>query len=272
MPFIKINDLNTHYEINGDGDLIVLLHNGFSCTKMWDEITPLLIKADFQVLMYDRRGYGRSNGGADFESHYNGDNFRDEAVASMAALLDHLGFARFHILGQCEGGVVGVDFTVRYPEKVKTLSTASTLCYSEITTEELNRIKFPPSYDDLPAAIQKKYINWHGFERAEWFYSLCSRYGGCYGRDRFDLRRQLSEVTPPTLVMYPDRGHFFEAEQGVAFFRSLSNGELAIFPKCGHNMFEHYPELYAQTVIDFIGRAKNGMPSKQQSPSNKKPA
>ena len=58
----------------------------------------------------------------------------------------------------------------------------------------------------------------------------------------------------PTLVMYPDRGHFFEAEQGIAFFRSLSKGELAIFPKCGHNIFEHYPDLYAQTAVAFMKR------------------
>jgi pimeloyl-ACP methyl ester carboxylesterase len=260
MPFVKINNLNTYYEIHGDGELIVLLHNGFSCTKMWDEISPLLVAAGFQVLMFDRRGYGQSDGGPDFEAHYNSDVFRDEAVAVMFALLDHLGIeGSFHILGQCEGGVVGTDFSVRYPDKVKTVSTASTLCYSEITLEEINRIKFPPTYNDLPTDIQHKYVHWHGAERAEWFYTLCSRYGGCYGRDLFDLRPQLAKVQCPSLVMYPDRGHFFEAEQGVAFFRSLPLGELAIFPKCGHNIFEHYPELYAQTVIDFIGRVENGI-------------
>jgi len=258
MPLVKINNLNTYYEIHGDGDLIILLHNGFSCTKMWAEIMPLLVDAGFQVLMFDRRGYGQSDGGADFESHYNSDNFRDEAVAVMSALLDYLGIIEsFHILGQCEGGVVGTDFAVRFSGKVKTLSTASTLCYSDMTLAEINRVKFPPTYQDLPADIQKKYVTWHGPERAERFYTLCSRYGGCYGRELFDLRPQLAKVRCPSLVMYPDRGHFFESEQGVAFFRSLPKGELAIFPKCGHNIFEHYPELYAQTVIDFIVRLKN---------------
>jgi len=260
MAFAQINGLNTYYEIHGDGDLIILLHNGFSCTKMWAEIGPLLEAAGFQVLKFDRRGYGQSEGGADFEAHYNSDGFRDEAVATLSALLDHLGIEEsFHILGQCEGGVVGTDFAVRYPDKVKTLSTASTLCYSEISLEKINRIKFPPTYNDLPESIQKKYVHWHGSERAEWFYTLCSRYGGCYGRDIFDLRPQLAKVHCPSLVMYPDRGHFFEAEQGVAFFRSLSQGELAIFPKCGHNIFEHYPELYARTIVDFIGRTENGI-------------
>jgi pimeloyl-ACP methyl ester carboxylesterase len=258
MPFIKINKLNTYYEVSGEGDTVILLHNGFSCTKMWKEVAPILVAAGFRVVTYDRRGYGRSDGGADFEAHYISPGFRDEAVMALAELMDHLEIETCHIIGQCEGGVVGIDYAVRYPQKVMTLTTASTLCFGEMTMEDFNRLKFPPTYNDLPAHIQKKYIDWHGPNRAESFYTLCSRYGGSYGLGIFDLRPELKEVSCPSLVMYPDRGHFFEAEQGLAFFRSLANGELAIFPKCGHNIFEHYPELYAQTVIDFMGRFQRG--------------
>ena len=254
MPFIKINKLNTYYEISGEGDTVILLHNGFSCTKMWKEVAPILVAAGFRVVTYDQRGYGQSEGGSDFEAHYISSGFRDEAVLALVELLDHLEIEASHIIGQCEGGVVGVDYAVRYPHKVMTLTTASTLCFGEMTMEEFNRLKFPPTYHDLPDHIQKKYIDWHGPDRAKSFYTLCSRYGGSYGLGMFDLRLELKEVSCPSLVMYPDRGHFFEAEQVLAFFRSLSTGELAIFPKCGHNIFEHYPERYARTAIDFMVR------------------
>ncbi len=254
MSFIKINEHDTFYEVYGEGDTVILLHNGFSCGKMWEKIVPILVAAGFRVLVYDRRGYGQSEGGMDFEIHYNSSGFRSAAVASMAQLVDYLELETFHIVGQCEGGVVGVDYAVRYPDRVRTLTAASTLCFSQITMEAFNRLKFPPTYDDLSVDIQKKYVDWHGPDRAESFYALCSRYGGSYGRGLFDLRPELQSVACPTLVMYPDRGHFFEAEQGIAFFRSLSKGELAIFPKCGHNIFEHYPELYAQTAVAFMER------------------
>ncbi len=254
MSFVKINEHDTFYEVYGEGDTVILLHNGFSCSKMWEKIAPILVVAGFRVLVYDRRGYGWSEGGMDFEIHYNSSGFRDAAVISMAHLVDYLGLETFHIVGQCEGGVVGVDYAVRYPDRVRTLTAASTLCFSRITMEAFNRLKFPPTYGDLPADIQKKYVDWHGPDRAESFYALCSRYGGSYGRGLFDLRPELQSVACPTLVMYPDRGHFFEAEQGIAFFRSLSRGELAIFPKCGHNIFEHYPDLYAQTAVAFMKR------------------
>jgi pimeloyl-ACP methyl ester carboxylesterase len=254
MAHIRLNGLNIYYEIHGEGETIALLHNGFSCTKMWEGIYPRLVKAGFRILMYDRRGYGQSDEGQDFEAYYTGDGFRSDSVSTMALLLQTLGVDSFHIVGQCEGGVVGVDYAVRFPEQVKTLSTASTFCYSTVLLEDFNRQKFPASFELLPADVQDKYFYWHGLERAAHFYKLCSRYGGCYGRGIFDLRPEIEAVTCPSLVMYADRGHFFEVEQGVAFYRHLNNGELAVFPKCGHNIFEHYPQAYAQQVIDFIER------------------
>lgn len=88
------------------------------------------------------------------------------------------------------------------------------------------------------------------------FFKLCSRYGGAYGRYFFDSRSLLSRVICPVLVMYPDRGHFFEVEQGLTFYRHLPSGELAVFPRCAHNIHEHYPEQYARQVLGFLDRCK----------------
>ena len=252
MAFIKINGLETYYEIHGEGETIVLLHNGFSCTKMWEDIFPLLVKAGYQAVIYDRRGHGQSDGGLNFEEYYNSDSFRTQSVETMAALMKTIGIDSFHILGQCEGGVVGVDYALQYPHQVKTLTTASTLCCSKTTMEDFNKQKFPDSFEGLTPEIQKKYIYWHGPERAELFFNICSTYGGSYGRKVFDLRNLLPLISCPVLVMYPDRGYFFEVEQGVAFYRHLQNGELAVFPRCGHNIFEHYPEKYARQVHRFL--------------------
>jgi pimeloyl-ACP methyl ester carboxylesterase len=143
MPFVKIDDLSTYYEIHGVGETIVLLHNGFSCAKMWEEISPFLVESGYRVLMYDRRGYGRSDGGPDFDEQYKSDDFRAECVAAMALLIEAVGIESFHIVGQCEGGVVGVDYAIRYPAQVKTLATASTMCYS---TQKLEAFDFNASF------------------------------------------------------------------------------------------------------------------------------
>ncbi|MBW1681555.1 MAG: alpha/beta hydrolase [Deltaproteobacteria bacterium] len=122
MPFMTIRGIRTYYETHGEGESLVLLHNGFSCAMMWD-------------ILYDRRGYGRSEEGPDFEGYYTGPRFREESVAAMEELLDILGIGDFHIVGQCEGGVVGVDFTLAHPHRVRTLTMASTLCFSKTSME-----------------------------------------------------------------------------------------------------------------------------------------
>ncbi len=255
MPIAKIDGLETYYDIHGEGETIVLLHNGLSCSMMWEGIYPILVAAGFRVLLYDRCGFGRSDGGADFSRYYVAPDFREQSVSAMADLLACLGLDRFHIVGQCEGGVVGVDYAVRYPDQVQTLITASTLCHSVICMEAFNRQKLPGTFDDLSPELQKKYIRWHGAARGKVFYNLCAKGGGCYGKTGFfDLRPAISRVSCPSLVMYPDRGHFFEVEQGVAFYRRLTRGELVVFPKCGHNIFEHYPQMYACQAVDFIRR------------------
>ena len=56
--------------------------------------------------------------------------------------------------------------------------------------------------------------------------------------------------------MYPDRGYFFDVEQGIDFYHHSTQGELLVFPKCGHNIFEHYPQMYARQAVDFIRRQR----------------
>lgn len=259
MPMLKIDGLDTYYEIHGQGETVVLLHNGFSCAMMWEGVYELLVEEGFRVLMYDRRGFGRSDGGADFARHYVDPAFREQSMSALAELMTRLEIDRCHIIGQCEGGVVGVDYAVRYPDRVMTLTSASTLCRSRISMEAFNQRKLPATFEDLTPDLQKKYRRWHGPERGKLFYDICAKGGGCYGQSGFfDLRPAIAQLTCPTLVMYPDRGYFFDVEQGVTFYRALSRGELLVFPKCGHNIFEHYPRMYARQAAAFIRRQGAG--------------
>jgi pimeloyl-ACP methyl ester carboxylesterase len=104
MPYANINGIKTYYDDHGNGDTILLLHNGFSCSKMWENIYPSLIETGYRVIMYDRRGYGQSERGLDFEKFYVSDRFRSEGVKELATLREMLNFDSFHIIGQCEGG------------------------------------------------------------------------------------------------------------------------------------------------------------------------
>jgi len=255
MPFTETNGIKTYYEIHGEsgkGDTIVLLHHGFGCTKMWKDIYPGLVENGYKVIMYDRRGYGQSERRADFEEFYVSDRFRPESVKELAILRESLHLDSFHIIGQCEGGVIGVDYAAKYPGQVLSFVTSSTQCYSNITMTELNRQKFPKPFRDLASKLREKLVGWHGKEYAESSYNMFRTHGGAYGKGFFDLRGLLQSVTCPTLVLYPDRSFIFDVEQAVTFYRCLPAGELAILPNCGHNTYEYQPEEYLRFVLKFF--------------------
>ena len=67
MPFAEIRGRQLYYEIHGQGPTVILLHHGFSSSNMWKAIYPALVEAGYRVVLYDRRGYGRSERGPDFE-------------------------------------------------------------------------------------------------------------------------------------------------------------------------------------------------------------
>jgi pimeloyl-ACP methyl ester carboxylesterase len=257
MPFETINNLKIYYEVHGEGEAVIFMHHGFGCTRIWNSIYPRFTAQGYRVVMYDRRGYGRSERGDDFQQFYESDRYRPESLEELKIIKENFGIKECHLIGQCEGGVIGVDYAIRYPNEVKTLTTASTQCYSDVPMTELNAIKFGKKYAYLEAALQAKMIGWHG-EAAEINYNQFTKYGGAYGKDYFDLRPILPLVACPTLVLYPDRSAIFDVEQAVAFYRYLPKGELAVFPKCGHNTYEQKPEDYARTVLDFITRNTKG--------------
>lgn len=261
MAYLMINGLNSYYEKHGEGEAILLLHHGFGCTRMWEDIYPGLLDEGYSVVMYDRRGYGRSEEGPDFDQFYVSPSFRAEGIKELENLRKMLSLESFHLVGQCEGGVVALDYATRYPKGVKSIIISSTQCYNDIPMPEWNRKTFPKPLRELDSGLRKKLDEWHGKERASRFFDMFRDRGGSYGTGVFDLRPILPAVTCPVLVLYPDRSALFEVEQGVAFYRHLPNSELAVLPKCGHNTYENRPIEYLNNILSFLHRQQSFVPS-----------
>jgi pimeloyl-ACP methyl ester carboxylesterase len=259
MPYLTINNLKVYYESRGEGETILLLHHGFGCTKMWKDIYPALAQAGYRVVLYDRRGYGLSEKGADFLEFYVSERFRPESVQDLVELKAQLGIGPCHLVGQCEGGVIAVDYAAHYPDQVRSLVTSSTQCFSQMPMTELNQLKSTKAFRELDLALREKFIDWHGEDVESWFNQF-RLYGGAYGKDYFDLRNKLRSVMCPALVIYPDRSSIFDVDQGVAFYSYLPCGELMVLPNCGHNTYEERPQEYVRAILDFMARQKSPSP------------
>ena len=105
-----MNGISLRYEIEGSGKPLVLIHGWALSRRAWDGVAELLA-AHYQVIRYDRRGFGESSGKPDFTAD----------PADLKALLENLGHPRAHVLGHSGGGAVALTFAVRYPEMVDAL-------------------------------------------------------------------------------------------------------------------------------------------------------
>jgi haloacetate dehalogenase len=108
----------------GAGEPLLLLH-GFPQTHlMWRSVAPRLAR-EFTVVCADLRGYGNSScpaSTADHASYAKRSMGRD-----MLAVMQQLGFARFHVAGHDRGGRVAYRMALDHPDRIERVAVLDVL-------------------------------------------------------------------------------------------------------------------------------------------------
>ncbi|PIE09917.1 MAG: alpha/beta hydrolase [Rhodobacterales bacterium] len=112
----KVNGQEIAYDRQGSGPPVLLLH-GFPQTRaMWGPIADDLAQA-FTVVRADLRGYGASSKPEGTAAY----SFR-EMGADQLALMAHLGFERFHLVGHDRGARTAHRIALDAPERIASLT------------------------------------------------------------------------------------------------------------------------------------------------------
>jgi pimeloyl-ACP methyl ester carboxylesterase len=123
MPTERINGIDIHYEVSGEGPALVFLHGlmgSIARARAMGEGMDGLADRGFRLITYDARGHGDS-GHTEDECHYTW----EAHAADMLALLDHLGIERAALGGGSMGAGVSVTFALAHPERVERLLLAA---------------------------------------------------------------------------------------------------------------------------------------------------
>ena len=149
--FIGVDGGKIYYEMAGTGENIVLLHDGMVSNEIWDYQFPVLAKY-YKVTRYDRRGYGKST---DPAAPYSD-------IEDLHQLFLKLNIEKAVLFGMSSGGGCVIDFTLKYPEKVKSIILVGAVVggygYTSHMTYRGGHLKSPADMADPVKAA--KYFVW----------------------------------------------------------------------------------------------------------------
>ena len=117
MPFADNKGVKIHYELDGEGEPIVLVH-GFS-QNMHNWVNLRYVAAlvpNYQVIMVDARGHGRSDRPHDPAAYD-----MQTKVDDITAILNDLDIHRAHYWGYSMGGVMGLGVATLGGDRFKSV-------------------------------------------------------------------------------------------------------------------------------------------------------
>ena len=204
--YLDLNGSKVYYEECGSGPTIVLLHDGLVHAVTWDGVWSALCQK-YQVVRYDRRGYGRSDP----------PRAQFSPTDDLYQLLKHLQVSHAVIVGSSSGGALAIDFALEHPQAVDGLFLVGPVLHgmrdSAHFTERGDKNNEPMSRGDLKAVAE----NWsqdrfliageNPVARKKLYDALVASPQNLQYRNRFETplsppaARRLSEIKVPTLIV-----------------------------------------------------------------------
>lgn len=113
--FIKVNGINYHVNVIGEGEPLLLLH-GFTGSQLtWSKFLEIWGQS-FQLILIDIIGHGKTDHPEDFTRYS-----IEHVCEDVRSILNKLGIKRTNILGYSMGGRLALSFSILHPESVLSL-------------------------------------------------------------------------------------------------------------------------------------------------------
>lgn len=272
MPTAEVNGTELFYREVGDGVPCLVMHGGLGVdhTYLHPALDPL---GDvLRLVYYDHRGNGRS-----------GRPPRDALtldawVADADALRAHLRVDRVAVLGHSFGGCIGLEYALRYPDRISHLlliDTVPALGYWDEVNANIARRRpsaavhaawqTPPTDDaglaTWLASVAPLYV--HPQSDPALLASLMAHVvfdQGAWARSvevfnqEYDATPRLGEVCAPTLIVVGREDFICPPSQAAIMRDGIPGAEMVVFERSGHFPFVEESDAFFRGVRDWLGR------------------
>lgn len=259
--YIYVNGSKLYYEEAGQGEFIILLHGfGLDC-RMWDQQFSFFSE-QYRVIRYDLRGFGQSDAPKELYSHTN----------DLERILDILDIKQAHLVGLSMGGSVAINFALQAPERVLSLTLASTGLDGYVPTrrdeDTAGRFKEIGRYveiGDLKNARDKwlelphfRYVLDHK-EAASIIKRITEDYSFWHFRNNNPIhrptlpaRKRLSELDSKTLILYGEHDLPDSREISRILNNELNDNQMQAIVGAGHMINMEEAEMFNDILADFL--------------------
>jgi len=274
MPYITVgqenlSDIKIHYEDHGKGSPVVLIHGFPFSGAAWEKQEAALLKANYRVITYDRRGFGQSSQPS---IGYNYDTFADDlqkliteldlkdvilvghsmGTGEIARYLGTFGSKRISravfiapippFLLKTEDNKTGVDGSVF--EGIKSAIVADRPLY---IAEFIK--KFYNTDINLGTLLSKEktYSDFNLGTSASAIATLA-----CVSTWLTDFRRDLPKIDIPCLVIHGDADRILPIESTAALLAKAINARLVKIANGPHGIPWTHAELVNKELLEFI--------------------
>jgi 4,5:9,10-diseco-3-hydroxy-5,9,17-trioxoandrosta-1(10),2-diene-4-oate hydrolase len=272
---VRAGDLNLHLNEAGpgDGEPVVFLHGGGPGASSWSNFRQNLpaLATDFRCLLVDMPGFGRS------DKPELDKQFFEFAADAVVRLLDGLGIAKAHFVGNSLGGGTSLRVALDHPERAGKLvlmgpGGAFKPMFSAEPTEGINllgQVVAPPGptrekveaflrvmvYDQAfitDELIEERVADAMNPENQQGLLRAMSTFAGARAGE---LWRELDRIPHRTLMIWGRDDRTLPLDGALFALQQLPDARLHVFPRCAHwAQLEHQSE-FDRLVIDFLQNA-----------------
>ena len=251
MPFLHLDDADTHYETYGAGTPFLFLSGTATDGEVWKRHQVPEFSRDHRVIIFDQRLTGKTKARS---PQLSTKRLADDA----AALLRHLGAGNAIVLGHSMGGRVAQLMALDHPGTVGKLILASTgasfpgrgipvkMCvelvekgYQRYLREHALEVGFTPEFIAANRAAVEEFLAVRLADPPplESFLRLV------VARQETDTSARLKEIKVPTLVTvgdaegHPDASGISHVSSSELLARNIPGARFVVIPGQGH----YYP-------------------------------
>lgn len=262
MPIVQLTDFTIHYEKEGEGHPLIILHGLGNNSQSWKNQLASL-KDHFTVIAWDAPGYGKSSDPKEEFKHFS--QFTDV----LKEFVDKLGYESIYLLGHSMGSAIALDFAHRYPDQIDRLIIAdptrgaaglsveenekklkdrldaiNNLESSELAKQRVRNLLSPNASEEVIREAERimSQVRPPGYRSVS--YSLSNL-------NQMDL---LSSISVPTLVICGEVDKVTPVSEAEIFHQSIFGSKLEIIPSAGHLCYQEDPETFNEKVVNFLER------------------